>query len=51
MFKAVLRCYYPDEFLRLFVDHGFTVVNSWGGYADEPWGEGPELVVRFKDGD
>ena len=51
VFKAVLRCYYPEEFLRLFVDHGFTIVNRWGGYDDEPWGKGPELVVQFKNRD
>ena len=44
----VMRCYYPDPFLRLIEDHGFRIVGRWGGYAGEPYGEGPELVAQFK---
>ena len=44
-----MRCYYPDEFKRLITEHGFQVVNLWGGYAGEPYGAGPELVIEFKD--
>ena len=44
----VMRCWYPDQFLRLLEDHGFRVISRWGGYAGEPYGEGPELVVQFK---
>ena len=43
-----MRCYYPDPFLRLIEDHGFRIIGRWGGYAGEPYGEGPELVVQFK---
>jgi len=46
-----MRCYYPDEFLTLIESHGFRVLDKWGGYADEPYGEGGELVVRFTTGD
>lgn len=42
-----MRCYYPEELLRLIADHGFQPVNAWGGYAGEPYGEGPELIVEF----
>lgn len=42
-----MRCYYPDEFLRLIEDHGFRVIEKWGGYAGEVYGEGGELVVAF----
>jgi hypothetical protein len=45
-----LRCYYPEELLRLVAGQGFVVVRSWGGYAGEPYGEGPELIVEFKAG-
>ena len=46
--KIVMRCYYPDEFERLILDHGFEIVERWGGYAGEPYGQGPELVIQFR---
>ncbi len=45
--KLVMRCYYPEELLSVVTAHGFAVVGRWGGYAGEPYGEGPELVVQF----
>jgi len=42
-----MRCWYPDEFLAMVKNHGFTVRRTWGGYADEPYGQGPELIVAF----
>ncbi len=45
-----MRCYYPDEFQQLVTDHGFEIVDLWGGYSGEPYGEGTELVIEFKDG-
>ncbi len=45
--EIALRCYYPEELLSLIADHGFRIVNRWGGYAGEPYGEGPELIVEF----
>ena len=45
--KIVMRCYYPQEFVQLIVGHGFRVLNRWGGYHGEPYGQGPELVVEF----
>lgn len=48
--KLVMRCYYPDEFERLITSHGFDVVDRWGGYRGEPYGEGPELVIQFAEG-
>jgi SAM-dependent methyltransferase len=47
--KILMRCYYPDEFEQLVVDHGFEITGRWGGYAGEPYGEGPELVLQFAD--
>jgi SAM-dependent methyltransferase len=41
------RCYAPDEFEQVILDHGFRSVQRWGGYAGERYGEGPELVVQF----
>jgi SAM-dependent methyltransferase len=48
--KLVMRCYYPDELVEWVTTHGFEVVGRWGGYAGEPYGEGPELVVEFAEG-
>ena len=46
--KIVMRCYYPEEFTQTILKHGFEVVNRWGGYSGERYGEGPELVVEFR---
>jgi len=45
--KIPRRCYAPEEFAQVIRSHGFRIVNRWGGYADEPYGEGPELVIEF----
>lgn len=45
--KLVMRCYYPDTFERLILDHGLKILNRWGGYANEPYGQGSELVIQF----
>jgi SAM-dependent methyltransferase len=45
--KIAMRCYYPDEFVQLVVDRGFRVLQRWGGYAGEPYGKGPELILQF----
>ena len=45
--NLLMRYYYPDEFAAIIENHGFQIVNRWGGYAGEPYGEGPELVVQF----
>ena len=42
-----MRVYYADEFERLITAHGFRVLEKWGGYNGEAYGEGPELVVKF----
>jgi SAM-dependent methyltransferase len=41
------RCYAPDAFEQVILDHGFRIIQRWGGYAGERYGEGPELVVQF----
>ena len=45
--KIVMRCYYPDEFENVITDHGFQVIQRWGGYHGEAYGDGPELVIEF----
>ena len=42
-----MRCYYPAEFASLVSSQGFRIVERCGGYAGEPYGEGPELVIQF----
>jgi SAM-dependent methyltransferase len=46
----VMRCYYPEECEALIVRAGFRILDRWGGYAGEGYGEGPELVLRFARG-
>jgi hypothetical protein len=41
------RCYAPDEFAQVILEHGFRIIQRWGGYAGERYEEGPELVVQF----
>ena len=43
-----MRCYPPEDFTTLITSHGFRIVNRWGGYAGEAYGDGPELVVQFR---
>ena len=45
--QIAMRCYYPDELTSLIESHGFRVLEKWGGYAGEAYGEGGELVVEF----
>jgi ubiquinone/menaquinone biosynthesis C-methylase UbiE len=47
--KIAMRCYYPAEFEDVIVKHGFEIVGRWGGYSGERYGEGPELVIQFKE--
>jgi SAM-dependent methyltransferase len=45
--EIMMRCYYPAQFEKLILDHGFTIHQRWGGYSGETYSEGPELVIRF----
>ena len=42
-----MRFYYPQQLEDSIVDHGFKVLNRWGEYAGEPYGDGSELVIEF----
>jgi SAM-dependent methyltransferase len=42
------RCYTPDAFEQVIRAHGFRIMQRWGGYAGERYGEGPELVIQFR---
>jgi SAM-dependent methyltransferase len=46
--RIAMRCFYPDELVEMIEAHGFRVVDRWGGYEGEPYGEGSELVVAFE---
>jgi hypothetical protein len=43
-----MRCYYPETFEQLILDHQYEIVNRWGGYRGEQYGKGPELIVQFR---
>lgn len=43
-----MKYYYPDEFTSLISVNGFEIVEKWGGYKKESYGDRPELVVSFK---
>jgi ubiquinone/menaquinone biosynthesis C-methylase UbiE len=45
--NLLMRYYYANEFVEMIESHGFQIVDRWGGYAGEAYGEGPELVVQF----
>ena len=42
-----MRVWYPNQLLDLIESHGFSLVNQWGGYQGEMYGDGPELVTAF----
>lgn len=48
--STVMKCWYPDEFKECIAGRGFKIVGSWGGYAGERYGEGPELLIQFAHG-
>jgi SAM-dependent methyltransferase len=45
--KIPRKCYSPDAFEQVIATHDFRVLQRWGGYTGEPYGEGPELVVQL----
>ncbi|MBI5118675.1 class I SAM-dependent methyltransferase, partial [Candidatus Poribacteria bacterium] len=45
--KILMRYYYAEEFEATVTRHGFRILNRWGGYEGEPYGEGSELVLEF----
>lgn len=46
--QLAMRYYYPKQFEDIVTDYGFEIVNRWGGYKDELYGEGQELVLQFR---
>ena len=44
-FFAILS--YPEALEKLIIEHGFTILNRWGVYEGEVYGQGPELVIQF----
>lgn len=45
--EIAMRCYYPEDLTSVIESHGFRVLEKWGGYVGEAYGEGNELVVEF----
>src|SRR5262249_37511560 len=47
--SIALRCWYPDQLLELVRATGLAVLETWGGYAGEVYGTGPELVIAMTE--
>ena len=47
--KICMRLYYPDQFVNLIKEKRFSIIDCWGGYKGEPYSEGDELIVQFKN--
>ena len=45
--NIAMRVWYPDDLLDLVRSSGFEIRELFGGYKDEKWEEGSELVVSF----
>jgi hypothetical protein len=50
LLKIVMRCYYPNGFKKLILEHGYKILTCWGGYEGEVYGQGSELVIQFCEG-
>lgn len=46
--NIAMRCYFPKQFIDIIEANGFEIEDKWGGYLSEIYGEGSELVVKFK---
>jgi len=47
--KICMRLHYPDNFINMIEEKGFSIIEKWGGYEGELYGKGNELVIQFKD--
>jgi SAM-dependent methyltransferase len=47
--QIAMRCWYPEELVTRVEREGFAVIQRWGGYAGELYGEGSELIIAFTD--
>ncbi len=45
-----MKCYDSQSLIDLIVSRRYRVINCWGGYQNEVYGEGPELVIEFAVG-
>jgi len=43
-----MRCYYQEDLKNLVMQHGFEITGTWGGYSGEAYGDGGELVLKFR---
>ena len=42
-----MRYYFPNQFLEVIRHYGFDVVDQWGGYENEVYGQGRALIAAF----
>jgi hypothetical protein len=45
--KMPRRCYTPEVFEGVIRAQGFQIIERWGGYAGERYGEGPKLIGQW----
>jgi ubiquinone/menaquinone biosynthesis C-methylase UbiE len=43
-----MKYWYPEQFKELIENEDFRIVQLWGGYLEEDFGQGPELVIAFQ---
>lgn len=48
--QIVMKCYWPDQLVQLVESEGFRIKRRWGGYQDQEYGKGPELIVEIEMG-
>lgn len=48
LMEISMRVWYPNQLLDLVETNGFEITGKWGGYHNEAYGKGPELVIAFQ---
>jgi SAM-dependent methyltransferase len=48
LMEISMRVWYPNQLLDLLETNGFEILEKWGGYQGEAYGNGPELVISFR---
>lgn len=41
-----MRYWYPEELENELEQFGFKILQKWGGYENQEYGTGPELVIK-----
>jgi SAM-dependent methyltransferase len=46
--QIAMKCYWPEELINLIESYRFRIRAQWGGYNNEEYGKGPELVIEIE---